>query len=505
MHPSERPCPKNAGIHWKLRANGDCGLALVICLIVLALFTLIGLSLAVNASTEMRIGDNFEALVQSRQAALAGLHHAAELLRGPDFDDLLAGPDGTYDHGSGYLAYARRHRYRNPLDWPAAAEVDIDDPGAWVSDLPDDGLIHSGYCNGAAGTVLIPLRGAACSLLPVPGGDARAVSRYFVKASDNNGEASELGADPSDNPFLDGDGVVVVRSLGIARTIGEVVGPRERRNSITVYEARYRRRQAFDLDAAVTLCARDVWPSGPAMFEGQEFHIHGGSAEPGIGVLDPGRGDGIEPWRQVTSYVGAEQEEQIQGAGLVPSVIDLTSSVHAHPDKRLLLDGLYLADFISRTVPRAADSVFAGDLDWPGTGTPDLGAYDPALPCNAAAQRPRVTFVKGSLAVSGEISGAGILIVQGGLHVTGRLAFSGLILVVGTGDLALKGAGTEIHGAVFVAGVPALGGTASHEEARFSIGGGAQVIFDRNAVRMAVRLLPVSQEGFREITSTTDP
>lgn len=505
MHAWQRTGRKKAEIHWKCPASNDCGLALVTCLVVLAVFTLIGLSLALNAGTEMRIGDNFEALVQSRQAALAGLHHARELLRGPDFDALLAGPDGTYDHRPAYLAYARRHRYRNPLDWPTAGEIDVDHPDAWISALTDDGLLHSGCCNGALGTVLIPLQGAACTRMALPGGSARAVSRYFVKVSDNNGEASELSGDPGDNPFLDGDGVVLVRSLGIARTIGEIVGLRQRRNSVSVYEGRYRRRRTFDLDAPITLCASGVWPSGPAMFEGREFHINGGSAEPGIAVLDPYPGDAIEPWRQVISNIDPGQEENIQGAGLVPSVVDPTISVRAHPEKRLLLDGPYLFGFVSRAVPRFADSVFVGDRIWSGIGTPDLGAYDPALPCNDAGQRPRVTCVDGGLTVSGEVSGAGVLIVRGGLRVTGRLVFSGLILVVGTGDLALQGAGTELRGAVFVAGLTTLGGAAAQEAARFSIGGDVRVVFDRDVLRMALRLLPVIQEGFREITSLTDP
>lgn len=493
---------QDAGIHRECRAKGDCGLALVICLAVLAVFTLIGLWLALNAGTEMRIGDNFEALIQSRQAALAGLHHARELLRGPDFDDLLAGPDGTYDHGSAYLAYARMHRWRNPLGWTTAEEIDIDNPGAWICGLPDDGLLHSGHCNGAAGTMLIPLQGLACTRLFLPDGGTRAVSRYFVKISDNNGEASELAGDPSDNPFLDGDGVVVVRSLGIARTIGEIVALRERRNSVSVYEGRYRRRRTFDLDAPIILCARDILPSGPAMFEGEDFLINGGTAEPGIGILDPDLGDGNEPWRQVISHLGPGQEENIQGAGLLPSVVDLTASVRVHTDKRLLLDGLYLIDFMSRTVPRFADSFFSGDCNWSGAGAPDLGRYDPALPCNAAEQRPKVTGVEGDLTISGDVSGAGILIVRGRLRVTGRLVFSGLILVAGTGDLALHGAGTELRGAVFVTTLSYSGGV---EGTRFSIGGDVRVTFDRNAVGMALRLLPAFQEGFREITSTTDP
>ena len=49
-------------------------------------------------------------------------------------------------------------------------------------------------------------------------------ARYFVKVSDNNGEASERALDPGDSPFVDGDGIVVIRSMAEAKTMRETVG-----------------------------------------------------------------------------------------------------------------------------------------------------------------------------------------------------------------------------------------------------------------------------------------
>ena len=40
-------------------------------------------------------------------------------------------------------------------------------------------------------------------------------ARYFVKVTDNNGDASELEADPSDNPFFDGDGIITTADLSM--------------------------------------------------------------------------------------------------------------------------------------------------------------------------------------------------------------------------------------------------------------------------------------------------
>ena len=53
--------------------HAECGLALLISLAALALVSLIGLSLAINAGMDMKISDNFETMIRARNAALAGL------------------------------------------------------------------------------------------------------------------------------------------------------------------------------------------------------------------------------------------------------------------------------------------------------------------------------------------------------------------------------------------------------------------------------------------------
>jgi hypothetical protein len=72
--------------------------------------------MAINATTEVRVSDNYESQVQARFAAQAGLNHARELLRGLRFDYHLKGPDGLIDAGPTDLVQARTYAFRNPLD-----------------------------------------------------------------------------------------------------------------------------------------------------------------------------------------------------------------------------------------------------------------------------------------------------------------------------------------------------------------------------------------------------
>ena len=199
------------------------GFALLLALIALALVSAIGLYQCMIAASEIRISDNFESYILARTAAEAGISHGRDLLRGLYFDDLLQGPDGAYDATPASLASARRASFRTPVSWPVARMLDMIDPAADLAGATDDGILNTGRYAGAYGTVLIPGTGIALAVPDPFGTGMRILSRYFVKASDNNGEASELAGDPLDNPFWDGDGQVLIRSMGIARTLGESV------------------------------------------------------------------------------------------------------------------------------------------------------------------------------------------------------------------------------------------------------------------------------------------
>jgi hypothetical protein len=482
--------------------ESESGLALLLALIALSLFSLIGLLVALDATSELRISDNHESHVRAENAARAGISHARELLRGIPYDDLLEGPDGVHDGSTQYINFSKTFSFRNPLPWALARSLDLSDPAAELGGLSDDGLLNTGFFGGTAGTVLIPVTGVAL----MPGGWGGTVScRYFAKVTDNNGEASELAGDPADDPFHDGDGLVIVRSAGVARTIAEMLGAIRQCNSVSVIESRFRVRRLFDLDAPLVLQGRDVEPATEVMFDGDLFLIQGGPNRFGIAAIDIDTMDGILPAQRIAAQVAESQEGGIQGANLIPSITDVTALVAADGDKKLVLDPAYLMNFVRVEVPRFADTVLSGNQTWSGPAAPDLGRYEASLPPSEPGQRPRVTLVDGDLAVTGPMEGAGVLVVTGRLTVTGDFKFCGLVLVIGSGGVEASSWNPGLSGGIYLAALVESGGGVGWGTVRLSLSGNTQVLMDEGAIAMALRLLPPVQVSCREITPTLDP
>jgi len=460
---------------------GESGVALLLVMFALALVSVLGLVLTMRATTEARIGDNAASHIRAVYAALSGLEHARMLARGLDFDALLRGPDGVRDTGAAYRAEAKRFRFRLPLSVAAAQGLDLGDPSASVGGASDDGIVSTGMLYGAPGTELIPRAGVALPPGAVP------ASRYFVKVTDNNGEASELAGDAGDDPFIDGDGIVVVRSVGVSGTFAEQAGNSLRRNSVAVFESRLKRAATWDLGAALAV----LGPDADAAFTGAA-EIAGG-----VGALDtsPGGGGTLE----------AALREAAAGSGMAePSVRDLTASARADRDKAWLLQAGRLRDFVARRAPRMADKVYEGDQLWTAGSAPPLGAYDKGRPWNDPSQKPLFTLVRGDLDAPEGLRGAGVLVVAGRLSCAGTLDWRGLVLVLGGGELSLDGDGPGIAGGLVVGRWIDGGGGAAFGVPVVAIGGATRVTADRDLVRMALRLFPVEQVGFREIAGA-DP
>ncbi len=483
----------------------DQGFALLISLIVLALFCLIGFYLAVNAATEIRISDNYESEIKARYAAYAGLDHARAALKGLGLNDILQGPDGRHDESPGYLAHARSFAFRNPVSWTAARTLDVFDPAAEVGGLADDGLLSTGRYMAETGVVLIPASGIALSAPNPAAAGSVTAARYFVKVTDNSGDTSERAADPADDPFVDGDGLIIVRSFGIAPAIREHAGGSARNNSVVVLESRLQRRSTLDLDAPLVIHGTDVLPSTGLMFEGEWFSVRGGAGNPAIGTIDADRFDMVDLTARIAARLAPGQEARIQGEGASPSIRDLTAAIAASGAKAPLLNGNYLWELVHHRAEKYADSSFHGNQDWTVGAVPDLGYYDPSLPSNATEQRPRVTFVGGDLAIGGGTSGGGLLIVTGRLSVNGPFSFTGLVLVAGSGALDTSGPAWSFTGGVYVAAIASDGGSMSWGAARLTLGGSGVLALDRAAIRMAIALIPPDQVGFREVTSSLDP
>jgi hypothetical protein len=481
------------------------GLAILMSMIALSLFSLLGLYMAINATTEVRVSDNYESQVQARFAAQAGLNHARELLRGPRFDYHLKGPDGLNDAGARDLVRARTYAFRNPLDWATASSINILDPAKGVALAGDDGVLNTGKFGSRDGTALIPRTGIAHTT-PNPNGDGLlTTSRYFVKVSDNNGEASEIGADPPDDPFVDGDGIVVVRSMGVAQTIFEQAGANLRRNSLALFEARLKSRTVFNLDGALVVQGNMVLPSESAMFNGNSFLIHGGAVNRGIAVIDVETADSLAPAQAISSKLRGSQTNNVQGAGLIPSIQDVTNSIAIHPEKSLLLNRAFMWNFVTNAAPRFADNALDGNQSWSEGNAPHLGRYEVGRAANDPAQDPRVTLVNGDLSISGNVTGGGILLVRGKFSANGSFSYNGLILVIGAGELRLEDVSAGINGGIYVVNLTNSEGGLTWGTPKMMISGACNIIMNRDAIDAAARLIPPAQISWREVTSIMDP
>jgi hypothetical protein len=470
---------------------------LLLALLVLVLLSLLGLLMSFSATTGVQISDNYEAELQATYSALAGLSHARGLLRRLEFDDLLKGPDGAYDPSAAYQAEAKSYRFRMPLPTTTAWTLSIADPSADVAMIPDDGVLNTGRYAGTVGTVLIPKTGI-CQTAPNPyGSGAIETARYFVKVTDNNGDASETAGDSGDNPFTDGDGIIIVRAMGVSKTMSEKLGSILQRNSVAVFEARLKRLSTWRVGSGLIVIGSQV----EAVFDGA-FEISGGLF-PGIATIDINSNDTAFPdqiLRSAAAYHGA-----ITGGGISsPSIGDITEQVRLNRDQTRLLQPKFLWDFVHNQAPHMADSFFSGSQNWIGASAPYLGIYNPAEPLNAPGQDPRITVVNGDLQLSGGISGGGLLIVTGSFSCSGSLDYNGLILAIGAGRLILTGTGAAIEGGVFVANLINSGNAVNFGAPHISISGNNRISSNERAVQTAISLIPPTQLGFREIAGS-DP
>ena len=148
-----------------------------------------------------------------------------------EHNELLRGADGVAT--STYPStVSGQYAFRNWVNWSTARSLNILNPASAVSGLPDDGLFNSGKLGATPGTILIPAIGIALTAPNPYSAGTITTARYFVKVTDND--------DGDGIPFTDSDGIVIVRSTGVAQTILETGGGTVRENSVAVFEARFK-------------------------------------------------------------------------------------------------------------------------------------------------------------------------------------------------------------------------------------------------------------------------
>jgi hypothetical protein len=480
------------------RMKDEQGIAMVLVLIVLSILAVFSTYLFLSSAEELKISDNSESMIQARFAARAGIEHARELLKGWSFETALRGPDGTYTNSSSYLNAARLASFRNLAPWATLRSLNLIDPTNDVSSLSDDGLINTG---GTIPTVLVPKSGLAFAAANPYGSGTLTTARYFIKVTDNNGEASELARDAADSPFMDGDGTIIVRSIGVARTIVEGFGASARRNSVAIFESRFMRGSPFfNLGSPAIVIGHDV----AANFSGNAFSIIGTSDGPGLATIDTDYADcvanpthcAVKKLRDATDGKGTITGN-CTGATTNQCINDITLSVRDNPDKSMLLDPVWLYNFANTQVPAVADNIITNG----SVGSVNLGTVS----------NPKITFVQGDLSATGGLSGAGLLVVTGELAMGGSINFDGLVLVIGTGEFWAHGMNRGIHGGLIVAniviqnGVPTFGRT-STSITDFDIRGNSDIsTYDGSLANMGNNLMPLKQLSFREITNGIDP
>jgi len=473
------------------------GFALLMAVVGLSIFSLIGLYCSMGATTEVRISENHESRIQADLAARAGLNHARALIRGLQYNDLLRGPDGVAS--STYPSTeSGQYAFRNWVDWSAARTLNILDPTSAVGGLPDDGLFNTGKFGATNGTVLVPASGVALTAPNPYGSGTVTTARYFVKVTDNP-------EDCDGDPFTDCDDIIIVRSTGVARTILEAGGGTVRANSVAVYEARFKQSKTFELSAPVVLQGDQIEPAKPNMFNGNSFNIEGGANAYGIGVIDTNTSNGNDPEAQVEANLDKNQYDNIEGSccsSKDPAIGDITSSLSG--DQLLLLDPSYLWNFAYNVIPAFADGVYQGNQHWSGGGAPNLGSYDLSKPANDPSQHPRVTYVNGDLSLSGNMSGAGVLLVTGDLSGSGSFDWVGIILVIGKGSASLAGMNVGLDGGLYVVNLQA-GSPPTFGTSQFTISGNSDIRANDAALHLGIGNLPPVEIGWRELTSSLDP
>jgi hypothetical protein len=486
-NPCKRSKPDSAGYQ---RLKDEHGIAMVLVLIALSLMTAFSAYMVVTSVEDLRSSDNSESMLQARFAARAGIDHAREILRGLKFNDVLRGPDGTWDSSTGYMATARSVGFRNITSWAALRSLDVLNPASDVSSLPDDGLINTGLVGGTPGTVLAPKTGIAFTATNPYGGGTLTTARYFLKVTDNNGEAAELAKDATDNPFIDGDGTIIVRAVGTAKTLNEGAGSSVRKNSVSVFESRFAQGGPFSNMGSPALV---IGSQIGANFSGNAFSIIGTSDGPGIGTIDTNLSDSYHPdqiLRAATSGKGTITGNCVPN---VNCITDITASVMADPNKAHLRDPAWLYDFVFNQIPSYADNkILNGSIAGVNLGT---------------TSNPKITWVDGNLNVTGGITGAGLLVVTGELDMGGAVNWDGLVLVIGTGDFWAHGMNRGIHGGLVVANLTLVGGVPTFGLSTiFDIRGNSDIAsYDGSLASMGNGLFPLKQISFREITSRTDP
>ncbi len=394
-----------------MSADPEAGNTLVVALLILFLLTAVGISYVAVTKGEKQIAGNQLAASQAFQNAEAGISEV--LVRMSNSDDganYIGQTVGAYTPGWGLYV--------------------INDPGAGSLDPRYDATLSDGLENDGDMAIdeaseRYPDTGSRNSNLPLA--DRLDYPWVNVRYKLNGGGAIVLFGDHDNNPVTP---PIENTTRGIPKIIVSAQGRRGLGSKVVTVEA---------VKWPLPPIPGSVYTESPINFNGNAFYVDGHDhqasapydtvtgATPLLGISTPN-----DP-SVISGALTGQQADNVQGTGSDPSVG--SSSVN--------LDLPALAAGWSQM----ADLTLAGPLNNPSTaGWGSIGDL-------------KIVHITGDLRVSGNASGAGVLVVDGDFDMSGTFNWNGVILCLG--DLTVTGGGTakQVVGAVMVQGT--LSGTAT--------------------------------------------
>lgn len=396
---------------WTMTEGPEAGNTLVVALLILFLLTSVGISYIAMTKGEKQIAGNQLAASQAFANAEAGISEALARMSNPNDagGDYVGQQAGQYTTGWGVYI--------------------INDPGSQSLDPQYNATTTDGRDNDGDAAV------------------DEASEHYGTTGSRNSNWSI---ADRLDYPWVkirykvNGAGQIVLfgdndnnpttppienTTRGIPKLIISSQGRRGVGSKIVTVEA---------VKWPLPPIPGSVYTEGPINFNGNAFYVDGhdhdytapydtvAGAPSLLGIATPN-----DP-NVITNALIGQQTDNVQGSGGDPSV----GSANVNLDLPAL----------AAAWSQMADITLAGPLNNPSTS--GWGSVAPP----PATSDLKIVHIAGDLHISGNASGAGVLVVDGDFDLSGTFNWNGVVLVLG--DVAVTGGGTakQVVGSMMVQG-----------------------------------------------------
>ncbi|UCF37725.1 MAG: hypothetical protein JSU96_02340 [Acidobacteriota bacterium] len=399
----------------------------IILILVLVMAALLGVA-ALQVVSQWRVASSVEKQLYAVSLSASGIEYGRSLLQSLEPDELLKGRDGVL---------CASGESRDPVP---AAIARFEDLRGW-SPSCDDGYPFD----------------------PESGG-----TLYRYEASESASFWVRFSNDPAEEYGTDTNGIIVLRSLGVAgASLSSPELPRFK-NHVALTEAAFRIEKQFEVSAALTLFASELQLD----LDGSQFQVNGGEV-PAVGVIGLAGANLVEEFEQA---VGAAQLERFGSGETIPVVADLSRRYESNETLSVLLQPgfwqhveQHLADF-ARPIPADTPS--------------GSGLY---------------LFTDGDTLVQ---TLSGVVIGQGDLRLTEDSRIRGLLIHLGNGSLHLE-ADSVVEGGVWLSNVDASKVSLTSRPVQLRIADQSSIRYDREQVRSALSQLPPTQLYWRMIFPET--